>query len=410
VLLETDQDDENHVLLVKRTRVHGAYCNLKSTPILPRSTTANSGEIDAVDERSSTSSNWSMFEGHLLQMGGIIFRIGEDYRYINLNDMLREKSFALKKLTNLHSVVTRQEIEDRSKADSLAKAIVLLQIVWFTVQCIGRAAQGLAITELEIITLAYTSINGAMCLFWWSKPLDVQCPVVVALDESEWRHDCELLKKDPSSMENPVWGSTINPILEAIERWKGEKQYNLPSSHTKPVPPESKNPLVKYYGFVSYRLSQLGGLYSQDFKPGTSARQSYPFSIYVPNVRGSGSCEKRYYLGAALPFFLAILFGSVHCIGWSLSFPTPTARMMWRVCSLCITVAPVWVMIPLIHMIFSEATAAAFLRLSIPVCVLLWWIYGISRIVLVCLAVWGLTAMPATAHTSVQWTELIPHI
>jgi hypothetical protein len=73
------------------------------------------------------------------------------------------------------------EIKDRSKSDALSKTIVVVQTAWFAAQCIARAVQGLAITELEIVTLAYTVLNGVMCFFWWSKPLDVQCPVRIEL-------------------------------------------------------------------------------------------------------------------------------------------------------------------------------------------------------------------------------------
>lgn len=50
---------------------------------------------------------------------------------------------------------------------------------------VARAVQGLAITELEIITLAYTALNGVMCFFWWDKPLDVQRPVLIGLNGTD---------------------------------------------------------------------------------------------------------------------------------------------------------------------------------------------------------------------------------
>ena len=46
--------------------------------------------------------------------------------------------------------ITEEEIEDRSKADGLAKGIAVLQTTWFIAQCISRTAQGLIITEIEL--------------------------------------------------------------------------------------------------------------------------------------------------------------------------------------------------------------------------------------------------------------------
>jgi hypothetical protein len=93
-----------------------------------------------------------------------------------------------RELNHLHRTITRDEITDRSKCDALSKAIVLVQTTWFTFQCVARVAQGLAVTELEIVTLAYTALNGGMCFFWWKKPLDIQCPVLIELNGTGiWR-------------------------------------------------------------------------------------------------------------------------------------------------------------------------------------------------------------------------------
>jgi len=74
--------------------------------------------------------------------------------------------------------ITLKDVKDRSKGDALAKGLVLLQTTWFIVQCIARGTKpGLAITELEVVTLALATLNGAIYFFWWNKPLDVQSPV-----------------------------------------------------------------------------------------------------------------------------------------------------------------------------------------------------------------------------------------
>jgi len=52
-----------------------------------------------------------------------------------------------------------------------------LQTTWFILQCIARGQQRLALTELELITLALASLNAITYAFWWHKPLGVQEPV-----------------------------------------------------------------------------------------------------------------------------------------------------------------------------------------------------------------------------------------
>ena len=83
------------------------------------------------------------------------------------------------KLRIIHEFIVKEEIQDKSKSDGLAKLVVLVQTAWFTGQCLARAIQKLAITELEVVTLAYTALNGVMYFFWWHKPLDVQFPLVI---------------------------------------------------------------------------------------------------------------------------------------------------------------------------------------------------------------------------------------
>ena len=75
--------------------------------------------------------------------------------------------------------ITAAEIMDRSKGDFLSKAIAIFHTTWFIVQCVARGVQGLAITELELVTLALASLNGITYFFWWDKPLGVREPVTL---------------------------------------------------------------------------------------------------------------------------------------------------------------------------------------------------------------------------------------
>jgi hypothetical protein len=130
---------------------------------------------------------WTTVEGHFLQMGGIIVRVGPKgpCKFWGVQEMLENEAI-LDRLKSLRrTVITKEGIQDRSKASGLRKAIVLVQTAWFTIACIAREVQGLAFTELEIVTLAYTVLNGMILLFWWNKPLDVECPVIIEIPPQE---------------------------------------------------------------------------------------------------------------------------------------------------------------------------------------------------------------------------------
>lgn len=75
---------------------------------------------------------------------------------------------------------SEEEIKDRSKSDSFSKLIVLVQTLWFVMQCIARHIEHLPITELEVGTLAYTIPILGIYICWWNKPLGVTQPVRVS--------------------------------------------------------------------------------------------------------------------------------------------------------------------------------------------------------------------------------------
>lgn len=81
--------------------------------------------------------------------------------------------------------ISKEDISDKSKGDILSKGVALIQIGWFLLQLIVRSRENLAITELELTTAALAALNFAMYLFWWDKPQDVRCPVVIRTKATE---------------------------------------------------------------------------------------------------------------------------------------------------------------------------------------------------------------------------------
>ena len=75
--------------------------------------------------------------------------------------------------------ITEEEIKDKSKGDGLTKTIAVFQLLWFSMQLIGRLIKGWAATELEVLTFATCIMTVAIYFFWWYKPLDVHCQTVL---------------------------------------------------------------------------------------------------------------------------------------------------------------------------------------------------------------------------------------
>jgi len=80
----------------------------------------------------------------------------------------------------------REEIEDKGKADSLSKVIVSCQALWFLAQCMSRKLSSMPVTLTElhvVISIVYAAITYAC---WWYKPLDVDRPISITLDDQLW--------------------------------------------------------------------------------------------------------------------------------------------------------------------------------------------------------------------------------
>ncbi|KAI0062786.1 hypothetical protein BV25DRAFT_1825331 [Artomyces pyxidatus] len=90
-------------------------------------------------------------------MGGFyLFKSGEPQHPLSRQDVVE--------LVRTGDLVppTEDEIRGWSQGDGLSKTLAIAQTLWFVVQCVARRIEGLPITQLELMTLAYTTITIAM--------------------------------------------------------------------------------------------------------------------------------------------------------------------------------------------------------------------------------------------------------
>ena len=80
--------------------------------------------------------------------------------------------------------ISKKEIEDKTKADKLAKIFACGQILWLVLQCIGGAIQNLPIMTLEIATLGFVIPSVATYALCFCKPADIEVPTFVPVAES----------------------------------------------------------------------------------------------------------------------------------------------------------------------------------------------------------------------------------
>ncbi|KAH9959117.1 hypothetical protein BC827DRAFT_1269116 [Russula dissimulans] len=121
---------------------------------------------------------WTLTHGFFATMGGFMAYKGN--RPIRVLLPWELESYSLTGNGDIPRI-SKMEIQDKSKGDFISKAVVILQTSWFVIQCIARGVQGLPITELELATIAFASLNFVIYVLWWDKPLNVQCGLDVGL-------------------------------------------------------------------------------------------------------------------------------------------------------------------------------------------------------------------------------------
>jgi len=104
----------------------------------------------------------------------------DEHRIIGVLCPMKMEDLLAQKRISFPSIA-EEDILDRSKVDGISKALVIAQTTWFICQCLSRRFLGLDVTEIELVTLAYAVLNGAMYFLWWNKPMNVRCPVPVYL-------------------------------------------------------------------------------------------------------------------------------------------------------------------------------------------------------------------------------------
>lgn len=183
-------------------------------------------------------------------------------------------------------------LHDRSKGDGISKGLALLQSVWFVASIISRAASGLAVTELEISTLALAFVSCSLYLFWWDKPQGVLSQIL--LDPELKLHD---------SM--PRHGTDLDRVTQAFLAFfmffKGRKDWK---QHTR-VPTMWWGPLQVDHG--------------------DHLRQMLLLSL------------------------IGVVFGAVHCIAWAFFFPSSAEKILWRTSAIIVAFGlPIFTIVSLI--------------------------------------------------------------
>ncbi|KAF8663998.1 hypothetical protein AX16_000849 [Volvariella volvacea WC 439] len=250
---------------------------------------------------------WTRTHGFFVQMGGLMQcrprtgATGGFYYQVMRPNVLDDTRIPY---------IPEREIKDHGKGDILAKAIVVVQTTWFIMQCMARLIKGLALTEIELVALAFAVLNAITYGLWWDKPLNIEYPIY--FDENERRVD--------GPEETEAWYEEIRSFTKDIfsHGWiKG---------------------LMCCVLLVLLGLAKVFALipvFTLDMATNEDTPQTSVHPFYAAELD-----DKGFTVAVSYASTIGMVFGGIHLIGWNFAFPTATTLWMWRSCSLALTFAP----------------------------------------------------------------------
>ncbi|KAF8657410.1 hypothetical protein AX16_002207 [Volvariella volvacea WC 439] len=339
---------------------------------------------------------WTKTHGFFVQMGGLMQQVedaGEIAYQVACVEIMSAEEWRNIKLPR----ITEKEIRDHGKGDILAKAIVVLQTTWFVAQCIARRAQGLVLTELELVTLAFATLNVITYGLWWDKPLNIEYPIY--FDDNGNRVDGPEENRSRAAWYKEIWKSVRGYSLLEDEGPRQERRVTKKIWET-----GVKAPFKALFGPIQDMMREEG----------ESNRTTSVHPFYAAEMNDDDQA-----LAVVYSSVIGTAFGAIHMIGWNFHFETGTELWLWRASSLVLIVIPLNLGIAAaVGVAYNKATNSflenmfkyisnAFIYPSAFIGAPL---YFVARIALLFLAFFTLRALPDSAYQNVRWTEFIPHI
>jgi hypothetical protein len=269
--------------------------------------------------------------------------------------------------------ITVEEINDKSKSDSLVRAITVIQITWIVIQIIVRAFRSLAISQLEVSVVAFATCAVIIYGLNWEKPKGVQVPITIISYPSPFPKD----------------------TMEIVER--------------------DRNGGDSFFSTAIFFAQILFACF-----PNLDSTKEWPLGKPIPNVYNRdtpcfwGSFSQNDLFGLLLG---TTVFGAVHIVAWNFVFPTPVESLLWKIAAiLCTTVG----------LVFAGLVLASFSLLlalsdpdkySWPVILVILFIlfilfpasYVVCRMFLVVEIFRCLCFLPPSAYIA-TWATNVPHV
>jgi len=379
-------------------------------------------------------------------MGGFALYDPSSHKFIRTLEITELESL-FKSQTIPWPTITEEQIADRSKADVLSKGFVLLQTGWFIAGCIGRGREGLPLTEMEVMTLAFAVLAGIVCWLWWDKPMDVMRPFPI--------YETTV---SSTRLEQAVVSLQTNPPIESPEADSNtpppSAEVAVPSDPPVSLPELPISAFRRLSNLIRHERRKRGWLkasahliclpfsnFFQGFDDMISLDKLRPTHVrrvptfYSPRLAREEEEETEapddeddpgtvgQSVAVSIAIFVELLFGAIHCVAWNNTFPSNIEKWLWRVSAVLILTLPLsmTVLSPVLAEDDDDVDEEArrrnpsllrrLLDTFVEMLLLMGvFFYFIARLTLLVLPFLQLRDLPPGAFVDIHWVSLFPHI
>jgi Sec-independent protein translocase protein TatA len=306
--------------------------------------------------------------------------------------------------------IPADELNDKSKGNSLTKTLACLQATWFCIACLARVIQGLPLSLFELNTFTHAVCTVIVYVIWWKKPLDVERPLLIKDNRSRpllaymWMASKTSARAKIKRKGDTSYTVGQDPEFEAIDYLRKPPGRSAINARQRDIPSVSTQEALKitegtclpgtdfYVNAASTRWTVEASTTSGDEYNVHTSTHTYKepavFTLKTHDIRrwrlGQQALEthalakptkdqnlitvkpvpefvnlssgRQDMIEQGTPSWLVLGFavvascyGALHALAWNARFPNRKERILWRVSSLVIaSPAGVWLLVVVI--------------------------------------------------------------
>jgi len=161
-----------------------------------------------------------------------------------LYPVLETVVFLMKHFPHIIPDIPEESITDRAESSTLNKALLIIQVGWFCMNCASRLIEHLPLSLLEVSTAAHGFCTLLTFFVWWSKPLNIAEGTIIKGREARGVYGL-LMCSDIEYIEALEMAKSMG--ARVVRNTNEEERIALAASAVQQLPNPEGRPLYPFY-------------------------------------------------------------------------------------------------------------------------------------------------------------------